>query len=250
MKKLISLLLTLSLSAAAALPARAADLTVRTAQTSGYYPGTSYESRYDEAYRYGGTNRIDYDIPDLRYGIASELSDLSTSAAYPVITRYGLPPAGQEAYPSAVSTEPAAVGYTKTVTAGDLLQKDGSIGSVSVPSVGLSAKVFEGTSAAVMLKGAGHYTGTSLWNGNVALFGHNRGANCAYFGALKNVRTGDTVRYTTVLGTRTYQVTDKRTISSTDYSCLNGSGDNRLTLITCVADQPSLRLCVQAVELK
>ena len=38
-------------------------------------------------------------------------------------------------------------------------------------------------------------------------------------------------------------------ISSTDYSYTNEMGDNRITLITCVANQPSLRLCVQAVEI-
>lgn len=39
-------------------------------------------------------------------------------------------------------------------------------------------------------------------------------------------------------------------ISSTDYSYLNEMGDNRITLITCVKNQPSLRLCVQAVEIR
>ena len=39
-------------------------------------------------------------------------------------------------------------------------------------------------------------------------------------------------------------------ISYTDYSCLNEMGDNRITLITCIANQPSLRLCVQAVEIR
>ena len=39
-------------------------------------------------------------------------------------------------------------------------------------------------------------------------------------------------------------------ISNTDYSYLNEMGDNRITLITCIANQPSLRLCVQAVEIR
>lgn len=39
-------------------------------------------------------------------------------------------------------------------------------------------------------------------------------------------------------------------ISYTDYSYLNEMGDNRITLITCIANQPSLRLCVQAVEIR
>ena len=48
---------------------------------------------------------------------------------------------------------------------------------------------------------------------------------------------------------RTYEVTFVGTIGSTDYSYLNEMGDNRITMITCIANQPSLRLCVQAVEI-
>lgn len=75
------------------------------------------------------------------------------------------------------------------------------------------------------------------------------GATDYYFNALKNVKVGDTVTYQTNQGTRTYQVETVAHISSTDYSYLNEMGDNRITLITCIANQPSLRLCVQAVEI-
>lgn len=56
--------------------------------------------------------------------------------------------------------------------------------------------------------------------------------------------------YKTAIGTKTYQVTFVGSISYTDYSYLNEMGDNRITLITCIANQPSLRLCVQAVEIR
>ena len=81
------------------------------------------------------------------------------------------------------------------------------------------------------------------------LFGHNRGSH-AYFAKLKNVKIGDIVEYKTAIGTKTYQVTFVGSISYTDYSYLNEMGDNRITLITCIANQPSLRLCVQAVEIR
>ena len=70
------------------------------------------------------------------------------------------------------------------------------------------------------------------------------------FGQLKNVKLGDIVKYKTSLGTKTYKVTFVGAISYTDYSYLNEMGDNRITLITCIANQPSLRLCVQAVEIR
>lgn len=71
-----------------------------------------------------------------------------------------------------------------------------------------------------------------------------------YFAKLKNVKIGDIVEYKTAIGTKTYQVTFVGSISYTDYSYLNEMGDNRITLITCIANQPSLRLCVRAVEIR
>ena len=92
-------------------------------------------------------------------------------------------------------------------------------------------------------------TSSGIYTGNIGLFGHNRGSH-AYFAKLKNVKIGDIVEYKTAIGTKTYQVTFVGSISYTDYSYLNEMGDNRITLITCIANQPSLRLCVQAVEIR
>ena len=59
-----------------------------------------------------------------------------------------------------------------------------------------------------------------------------------------------TVTYKTSVGTKTYEVSFVGTIASTDFSYLNEMGDNRITMITCIANQPSLRLCVQATEIR
>ena len=98
-----------------------------------------------------------------------------------------------------------------------------------------------------MKKGVGHLPSTSCWNGNIGLVGHNRGTN-DYFGDLKNLEIGDEMTYTTNLGTRTYIVKSITKISDTDWSRLQYTSDNRLTLITCVEDVPDKRLCIQAVE--
>ena len=63
------------------------------------------------------------------------------------------------------------------------------------------------------------------------------------------MKDGDIVKYKTAIGTKTYKVTFAGAISYTDFSYLNERGDNRITLITCIANQPSLRLCVQAQEI-
>ena len=246
MKKLITLCLSLCLMAGMAVTASAADYTFSTTGATDYYGSTNYEDLYDGAYNYGGMNQIDFDIPEIKYGTQYGLQTGGTSgsggsAEYPNVN-----------YGDAIVSGPGStieIEYQPTVTVADLTQSDGSIGAVTIKRVGLSAKVYEGATTSSMAKGAGHYASSSCWTGNVALFGHNRGSH-PYFNALKNVKVGDTVTYQTNQGTRTYQVETVAHISSTDYSYLNEMGDNRITLITCIANQPSLRLCVQAVEIR
>ena len=88
---------------------------------------------------------------------------------------------------------------------------------------------------------------TSIWNGNCSIAGHNRGVRDD-FGDLHTLERGDTVTWTTRLGTRTYEVVLVKTIASTDWSYLQATADNRITITTCLANQPSKRVCVQAVE--
>ena len=100
-----------------------------------------------------------------------------------------------------------------------------------------------------MRKGAGHVDGTSVWNGNIALCGHNRGS-WPYFGTLKNVQKGDVITYRTSLGVRTYRVISAGRILATNTSVLNPTADNRITLLTCIANEPAYRLCVIGQEMK
>ena len=53
---------------------------------------------------------------------------------------------------------------------------------------------------------------------------------------------------TTRLGTRTYKVTDVSKVSETDRGGLADSGENMLTLYTCVRNQRDQRWCVTAAE--
>lgn len=255
MKKLNTLIATIGAITCLAGSVHAADYDFDPPDTTDYYGSTNYEDQYDSAYNYGGRNQIDYDIPEIQYGLAQEFLESSLSNPYLQSgTQYGVGiTEGEDGYPDfgvGQSDQTIEVTYKPIIGAAQLMQQDGSLGTVSIGRVGLQAKVFEDTTSATMAKGAGHMIGTSYWNGNVALFGHNRGNGVAHFAQLKNVKVGDTVTYTTCLGTKTYRVNYVGTISSTDYSMLNEMGDNRITLITCVADQPSLRLCVQAVEIK
>ena len=145
--------------------------------------------------------------------------------------------------PDAVQPTPA--GFTPVT--GDLYYSDGSLGTLKIPSIGLTVKVFEGTDAAPLLKGAGHFEGTSIWDGNCCIAGHNRGVRND-FGKIHTLKTGDIITFTTRLGARTYAVTGVNKVSVNDVSGLEPTAVNMVTLYTCVNDQPAYRWCVTAVE--
>lgn len=237
LKRILTLCCMLTMALGMASSASAADYSFETSANPVYYGSTNYEDLYDAGYNYGARNQIDYDIPEIQYG----LSGGSATTVYPE---------SDFSNSSIISGGSLIeVPYQPSVTITDLKQKDGSIGKVSIDRVSLSCKVYEGATDSSMSKGAGHYTSSGIYTGNIGLFGHNRGSH-AYFAKLKNVKIGDIVEYKTAIGTKTYQVTFVGSISYTDYSYLNEMGDNRITLITCIANQPSLRLCVQAVEIR
>lgn len=100
----------------------------------------------------------------------------------------------------------------------------------------------------VMKSAIGHFTQTAIFNGNVGLSAHNRDYKID-FRQLKNVQVGDIVEYKTNLGTRKYKVTVKKAILETDFSYLENTNDNRITMITCIANEPTKRLVVQAVQI-
>ena len=142
--------------------------------------------------------------------------------------------------------ESTSSGYTE-VTDG-LYYKDGSLGTLEIPAIGLSVGIFEGTDAAVLKRGAGHFPDTSIWDGNAAFAAHNRGAN-SYFGEIHTLELGDRITLTTKLGTRTYEVTSVSKVSETDRSALAASQSNVITLYTCVRDERDFRWCVTGVAI-
>jgi len=120
---------------------------------------------------------------------------------------------------------------------------------VEIPKINLIAPISEGTSQQVMLEFVGHFENTSDWEGNIGLAAHNRGYPINYFARLKELINGDNIIYKTNYGTKTYLVETSVIIEDTDWSYLQNTEDNRITLITCVENQPSKRLCIQAIEI-
>ncbi len=259
--------------------AQAADYGFTTAAPQDFYKSGSYEEVYGSQYNYGGKNVMDYQIPELEYGLFSTTqtgvmerttlpglqaavttgdgtggSGYGVSGGGPitVLTEAGTGSGGAEAFLPATSvTSPAVTQTTPQKTAytsvEGMKRSDGSIGTVKIPSLGINMKVWEGETNASMKKGLGHYSSTSAWDGNVGACGHNRGAKYT-IGSIKNLKYGDTITYTTIYGTRTYSVVLVKTISNSDWSYLQATSDNHITLTTCLANQPEKRICVQAVQ--
>ena len=98
-------------------------------------------------------------------------------------------------------------------------RNDGTIGTLSIPRIGLNMNVYDGDTFEAMLRGAGHIASTSAWNGNIGLTGHNRGV-VNNFGRLQELVAGDIIQYTTTLGTRQYRVTSVQRVAETDWSKL------------------------------
>lgn len=143
------------------------------------------------------------------------------------------------------STGGQATAFTEVTSA--LYYANGSLGTLKIPSIGLTVGVYEGTGSATLLRGAGHFEGTSIWNGNVCVAGHNRGVRND-FGKIHTLKNGDAITLTTALGTRNYAVTNVSKVSVNDTSGLSASTDNQITLYTCVENQPAYRWCVRALE--
>ncbi len=123
------------------------------------------------------------------------------------------------------------------------------LGTLKIEKIGLEAPVREGSSSEVLKEYIGHIEESSMFDGNVGLAAHNRGNEFSYFSRLKELVEGDTVEYITNYGTRTYKVNTVKVILETDWTMLANSNENKLTMITCISNRPTQRLCVQAVEI-
>ena len=128
-----------------------------------------------------------------------------------------------------------------------LLQIDGEtvLGVIKIEKIGFEGLIYEGTTLDTLDKGVGHFENSSYFDGNVALAAHNSNE---FWAKLHTLQNGDKISYISFLGTREYQVTNVTKISATDWSLLENTDENYLTLITCVKGNPSQRLCVQAIE--
>lgn len=241
-KKLCSVLAALCLAVGGALPASAATRSQNAAvfeaeEYAFYYPTSDAKLLHD-----GHGN---FTVSGLT-GAAISSDDFFTTVITPETDSGGLT-IDSSGYPVAPSSWQGALSSGSAAGSSTMLTvPEGSqLGTVTIRR--RSIRVYEGTTDSNLLKGAGHFTGTSAWDGNVCLCGHNRGAN-AWFSELIRLTPGEQITYQTPLGVKIYQVTGTRIVSVDDLSPLTGSAENQLTLVTCVANRPDVRLIVTAQQ--
>ena len=244
MKKIITLCLSLCMTAALAAPAYALEYSIAAPDDYDFGKDTSIEVIHTAdggAMKNADMSKNAALIPPV---FGSESMNALQTGEYltPNLAPGGVPASG--AVIGGSGYQPAVL-FTEVT--GDLYYKNGSLGRLEIPSLDLSVRIYQGTDSKTLAKGIGHFEDTSIWNGNVCLAAHNRGAN-SYFGQIHTLDIGDKITLTTKLGTRTYKVTDVSKVSETDRSGLADSGENMLTLYTCVRNQRDQRWCVTAAE--
>ena len=120
------------------------------------------------------------------------------------------------------------------------------IGTVKIPKINFEGEIYEGTSLEVLEKGVGHFDNSPYLDGNVCLAAHN---TSKFWAKLKTLKKGDSITYESFLGTREYKVSEITQIEETDWTKIENTDENMLTLITCVKGNKPMRLCVRATEI-
>ena len=119
---------------------------------------------------------------------------------------------------------------------------------LEIPCINLKANIKEGTTKEIMEDYIGHFEETKKDIGNIGLAAHNRGYKNNYFQNLNELKQNDEIYYKYKNEKRKYVVIKNIIIKDTDWTNLEESDGNIITLITCVENQPEYRRCVQGKE--
>lgn len=114
------------------------------------------------------------------------------------------------------------------------LQTGDAVGQITIGKIGASYTIVQGTEAASLEKGPGHYPGTALpgMGETVAIAGH-RTTYLAPFKQINRLDAGDAIVLTMPYGRFTYRVQDQRIVAPTSIWVTRNVGYDRLVLSAC-----------------
>ena len=119
-----------------------------------------------------------------------------------------------------------------------ILDLDGIIGHIIIPSIDVNLPIYHGTSEEVLKKGAGHMAGTSFPIGgdgtNAVISGHRGLPSSKLFTDLDKVKEGDKFYIKVLDKTLTYKVNQIKVIKPEDTrDLMTEKGMDCVTLVTC-----------------
>jgi sortase A len=117
------------------------------------------------------------------------------------------------------------VSYTKSYAIGD------ELGTITIPVLGLSWPIFQGTGEEQLALGVGHYVGSVLpgLQDNTILSGHRT----SVFNRIGELEVNDLILIQTEPGIFTYQVRGSRVVDRDDQTVIGPNPTAVLTLTTC-----------------
>lgn len=132
-----------------------------------------------------------------------------------------------ESMPRATMSAPAP----STARSSVVVETGTPLGELSIPRLGLSVAVLQGSDEHTLGVGLGHIETTPLpgeW-GNVAIAGHRD----SFFRPLRNVQIGDDILLDTPRARVHYRVSSFRVVDPSEVSVIDPTRDAVLTLVTC-----------------
>jgi sortase A len=162
------------------------------------------------------------------FGIRQPLPEQAEPVTNPVscagpTREVGDTPASEQQAAPTISSE--VVSYTKSYAIGD------ELGTITIPVLGLSWPIFQGTGEEQLALGVGHYVGSVLpgLQDNTILSGHRT----SVFNRIGELEVNDLILIQTEPGIFTYQVRGSRVVDRDDQTVIGPTPTAVLTLTTC-----------------
>ena len=119
--------------------------------------------------------------------------------------------------------------------------------ALKISKINLYAEIAEGTDDETLNQYIGHFKESKKESGNVCLAAHNRGYDVNYFSNLKELEEGDEILYFINGNEYKYIIDEILVIYETDWTVIENTEEDRITLITCIENREKYRLCVRGI---
>ena len=117
--------------------------------------------------------------------------------------------------------------------------------NIKIPAINLIAPINDGIEFETLNQYVGHFKFSGYVLGNISLAAHNRGYPVNYFENLKHLKVGDEIIYEYKDLELVYKISNIKIINDTNVEVVENTKENKITLITCVENEPEKRRCIQ-----